>query len=194
MKILWLMAMGWVCSLGYAAGQTIDTAYVNLQDSNLVEVDVPYQHSVKKAVRYSAMLPGLGQAYNKKYWKIPVIYGLMGFTAFNAVDFHGEYIRYRDAYRIRVLDDPNNRDEFFGVINNPLLRQTRDDFRQNRDLLIILTVGVYLLNIVDATVDAHLFHFNVSDDLTVRMLPQAPQFNVSTGQWEFAVATIRLKL
>lgn len=194
MKKRGLMLVGLLCWITSTTAQTTDTAYVSVSDSNVIGVEAPYKHSVKKAVRYSAMLPGLGQAYNRKYWKIPIVYGLMGFTVFNAIDFHGEYIRYRDAYRIRVLDDPNNRDEFFGEINNPLLRQSRNDFRQNRDLLIIMTVGVYLLNIVDASVDAHLFHFNVNDDLSVQMLPQAPAFNLATGNWEFAMATIRWRL
>lgn len=194
MNKLGLILVLLLCWQARTTAQTTDTAYLSFQDSNLIEAEVPYKHSVKKATRYSAMLPGLGQAYNKKYWKIPIIYGLAGFTVFNAIDFHGEYIRYRDAYRIRSLNDPNNRDEFFGEVNNVLLRQTRDDFRQNRDLLIIMTVGVYLLNIVDATVDAHLFHFNVSDDLSVHMIPQAPAINLATGNWEFTMATIRLKL
>jgi hypothetical protein len=176
-----------------AQAQQTDSVVLSPADTLILEA-APYRHSVQKAVRYSAMLPGLGQAYNRKYWKIPIIYGLGGFTVYTAVGNHREYIRHRDAYRIRVDGNPETVDEFVGIQSNAQLRANRDVYRNDRDLFWILTAAVYALNLVDASVDAHLFHFNVSDDLSVRLMPEAPYYHLASGQWHTPVATIRLKL
>lgn len=164
---------------------------VSAGDSNVVMVPES-EHSVKKAVRYSAMLPGLGQAYNRKYWKIPLIYGLGGFTVYTAISNSKEYIRYRNAYRLRVDGDASTVDEFAGQLNNAVLRQNRDLFRQQRDLYWILTAGVYALNLVDAAVDAHLFDFNVSDNLSMHLFQppgiewaQSPGFQIPLARLSF---------
>ncbi|MFN3528291.1 MAG: DUF5683 domain-containing protein [Bacteroidia bacterium] len=185
----------WVLMLAVfqAHAQQQDTAYIIGADS-IKTAEMPYQHSVKRAVRYSMILPGLGQVYNRKYWKVPIIYGLGGFTVYTAVQSHRQYIDYRNAYRLRTDDDPSTVDDYVGIFNNPALRANRDDARQNRDLMIILTAGVYALNLIDATVDAHLFHFNVSDDLSVRLIPEPPYYHLASGQWQTPLATIRLKL
>lgn len=183
----------WLC-VNVVNGQQSDTTEVPLvvtADSNAVVLPES-THSVKRAVRYSMVLPGLGQAYNRKYWKIPIIYGLGGFTAYSAIQNSRQYIRYRDAYRLRVDGDPNTIDEFSGQLNNAVLRQNRDAFRQQRDLFWIFTAGVYALNLVDAAVDAHLFDFNVSDNLTMHLFQppaiewvQAPGMHVPLARLSF---------
>ncbi len=179
-----IMAVSLLLCSKVVQGQQSDTTSAPLVvkgDTNEV-VLTESAHSVKKAVRYSMILPGLGQAYNRKYWKIPIIYGLGGFTAYTAILNGREYIRYRDAYRIRVDGDPATVDEFQGQINNAVLRQNRDAFRQRRDLYWILTAGVYALNLVDASVDAHLFDFNVSDNLSMHLFqPPAVSWVQSPG-------------
>ncbi len=185
----------WLCCNVVNAQQSDTTAapLAVAADSNVVVIPES-THSVKKAVRYSMVLPGLGQAYNRKYWKMPIIYGLGGFTAFTAVRNGREYIRYRDAYRIRVDGDPATVDEFQGQINNAVLRQNRDAFRQRRDLYWILTAGVYALNLVDAAVDAHLFDFNVSDNLTMHLFqPPAIQWAQAPGM-QMPLARLSFKL
>lgn len=185
----------WLCCNVVNAQQSDTTAapLAVVADSNVVVLPES-THSVKKAVRYSMVLPGLGQAYNRKYWKIPIIYGLGGFTAFTAVRNGREYIRYRDAYRIRVDGDPATIDEFQGQINNAVLRQNRDAFRQRRDLYWILTAGVYALNLVDAAVDAHLFDFNVSDNLSMHLFqPPAIQWAQAPGM-QMPLARLSYKL
>lgn len=146
-------------------------------------------HSPQKAAMYSAILPGLGQAYNKKYWKIPLVYG--GFAAFgyfigwnnnnfqiskNAYmdltdgdDSTNSYLKlkYIDYYN---LDNPSDVER----LKDGLIRR-QDYFRRNRDLLVILTVGFYGLNIIDASVDAHFFNWDISDDLTLRWQPTIDQ-------------------
>lgn len=118
-----------------------------------------------RAAFYSAIVPGLGQAYNKRYWKIPIVYGAIGTGIYFYSTNNSEYHRYRDAYkqRLKGLDD-----EFKGQYNDATLISAQRTFQRNRDLSLIVTIGLYVLNIVDANVDAHLKQFNVSDDLSFR--------------------------
>ncbi len=142
-------------------------------------------HSPKKASVYSAILPGLGQAYNKKYWKIPVIYG--GFTAFGYfIGWNNKnYITARRAYSDLTDKDPNTdsymklKQIIYYKLNSASSRanlkqgliSSQDYYRRNRDLLIIITAAFYGLNIIDASVDAHFFNFDISDDLTLNLEP-----------------------
>jgi hypothetical protein len=131
----------------------------------------------KRAARLSFLLPGLGQCYNRSYWKVPIVYAALGTTTFFILRNGQEYIRYRNAYRIRLDTDPTTFDEFdiragAGIaINNGNLKGLRDYYRQNRDLSILLTAIAYSLNALDAYVDAHLKHFDVSDNLSLRWQP-----------------------
>jgi len=135
----------------------------------------PTIHSPRKAALYSAVLPGLGQAYNREYWKIPVIYAAIGtctgFFIFNMK----EYKRYRDAYRIRMLKNPDIHDEFETIYPRTYpaeaIKVIRDQYRQYVDYSVLFFVLSYGLNIVDATVFAHLRSFDVSNDLTMRVSP-----------------------
>lgn len=118
-----------------------------------------------RAAFYSAIVPGLGQAYNKKYWKIPIVYGAIGTGVYFYSSNNQEYHRYRDAYkqRLKGLDD-----EFKGQYSDATLINAQRTFQRNRDLSLIVTIGLYVLNIVEANVDAHLKQFNVNDDLSFR--------------------------
>ncbi|MDD3004428.1 DUF5683 domain-containing protein [Flavobacterium sp.] len=118
-----------------------------------------------RAAFYSAIVPGLGQAYNKKYWKIPLVYGALGTGYYFYNSNNKEYHRYRNAYKQRMkgLDD-----EFKGQYSDATLINAQRTFQRNRDLSLIITMGLYVLNIVDANVDAHLQQFNVDDNLTIR--------------------------
>lgn len=129
------------------------------------------KHSPHKATIYSAILPGLGQAYNKKYWKIPVIYGLTGVLTYFAIDNNKEYVVYKDAYKWRLDDNSATVDKFEGIYSDEDLRILKNYYRRNRDLSFIGMGVVYLLNVVDAAVDAHLFYFDVSDDLSLKVQP-----------------------
>jgi len=117
-----------------------------------------------KAAFYSAILPGLGQAYNKKYWKIPIVYAAMGTSIYIYIDNNRKYHRYRDAYKMRLS---GQQDEFYGEYSDQVLINAQRNFQRNRDLSFLITVGFYVLNIVDANVTAHLLQFNVSEDLSL---------------------------
>ncbi|QHI38997.1 hypothetical protein IMCC3317_43970 [Kordia antarctica] len=122
--------------------------------------------SPSKAAFYSAILPGLGQAYNKKYWKIPIVYAALGTGIYFYIDNNKKYNQYRSAYKRRLAGFTD--DEFQGIVaDNDALIDAQEFYQKNRDLSLLLTVVAYVLNIVDANVDAHLLQFNVSDDLSV---------------------------
>jgi hypothetical protein len=115
-----------------------------------------------KASFYSALLPGLGQAYNKKYWKIPIVYGAIGSSLYFYLNNNDKYHSYRDAYKQRLLGLPDQYD----YLDDTRLIQAQRFYQRNRDLSLLFCVGFYILNIVDANVDAHLIQFNVSDKLS----------------------------
>jgi len=117
-----------------------------------------------RAAFYSAILPGLGQAYNKKYWKVPLVYGVMGTSLYFYFDNNKKYNQYRDAYKRRLA---GFNDDQFQYLDNDRLIAAQRFYQRNRDLSLLITAAFYVLNIVDANVDAHLMQFNVSDDLTV---------------------------
>ena len=116
-----------------------------------------------KAAFYSAILPGLGQAYNKKYWKIPLVYGAIGTSLYFYISNNKKYHSYRDAYKQRLAGEIDQYD----YLDTSRLIAAQKFYQRNRDLSLLVTVGFYILNIVDANIDAHLIQFNVSDKLTL---------------------------
>ena len=113
-----------------------------------------------KAAFYSAVLPGLGQAYNKKYWKIPIVYAALGTGVYFYKMNDKQYNRYRDAYKRRLAGYQD--DEFYGdvpgqprIADDALIRAQKT-LKKNKEISILVTLGLYALNIIDANVDAHL--------------------------------------
>lgn len=118
-----------------------------------------------KAAFYSAILPGLGQAYNKKYWKIPIVYGAIGVSMYYYIDSNKSYHQYRDAYKRRL---EGYTDDQFSYLDESRLISAQKFYQRNRDLSALFVVGFYVLNIIDANVDAALIQFNVNENLSVR--------------------------
>ncbi len=151
-----------------------DTVYVALDDS----VWLP---SPKKAAMLSAAFPGAGQIYNHQWWKAPIIYATMGTIAYFIYWNNDNYVKYRNAYIDFVDDDPTTTryDEItpdgYVISDDSWFESTvenrKDNYRRDRDLLIISLVGVYALNIIEANVAAHLYDFDVSDDLSLNVSP-----------------------
>jgi hypothetical protein len=128
-------------------------------------------HSPKKATLMSTILPGAGQAYNRKYWKIPIIYGGFAGLAY-AINFNNkQYREYKRSYSSRLDNDITTIDPYVGIYSDNDLVTLKDFYRRNRDLSIVGLGLLYVLNIVDASVDAHLFEFNVNDDLSLHVTP-----------------------
>jgi len=122
------------------------------------------------AAFYSAVLPGLGQAYNKKYWKIPIVYAALGVGVYFVVDNQNEYERYQTAYKLRIS---GREDEFNGVDGNPNVSEeglirAQEVLKKNRDLALFVTIGIYVLNIIEANVDAHLDDKAFNTNLSLR--------------------------
>ena len=133
-----------------------------------------------KAAFYSAVLPGLGQAYNKKYWKIPLVYGAIGTSLYFYIDSNKKYHQYRDAYK-RRLEGYN--DDKFNYLDTNRLITAQKFYQRNRDLSALFVVGLYALNIIDANVDAALIQFNVNENLSVNPIiyPDAVTFKANVG-------------
>lgn len=119
-----------------------------------------------KAAFYSAILPGLGQAYNGKYWKIPIVYAALGTGIYFYIDNNNELKRYRDAYKSRLAGFTT--DEFQGRVTTEALIDAQETLRRNKELSLLITVGIYALNIIDANVDAHLLQYNVDENLSFK--------------------------
>lgn len=130
------------------------------------------RHSPKKATIYSAVLPGLGQAYNKKYWKIPIIYGGFGTIAFITRENTIEYRRFLEAYRYVANNETYPIDNpYVDRYNQQQLLSGKNLYRRNVEVGYILGGVLYILNIIDASVDAHLFYYDVSESLTLKVEP-----------------------
>lgn len=137
-------------------------------------------HSVRKATVLSAVLPGAGQVYNRKAWKVPILYA--GFAGLGYLVYFNQkkYTEFEDALLLRYDDDPATVDEYTDVYTDDNLRTLSDYYIRNRDLSIMGLTLVYVLNIIDAHVDAHLFNFNMDDDLSLNWQPVMP-FNPANG-------------
>lgn len=148
------------------------------------EVQKTFSPSPRAAVLW-AIIPGGGQVYNRKYWKVPIIIG--GMTAlYYAISWNNNnLLEYAKAYSDIKSDDPMTNDSWIAFVPagadpnsyrtngsfQETLRHGRDFYRRNRDLSIIVSVGVYALSIIDAYVDAELAHFDISPELTLRATP-----------------------
>lgn len=140
-----------------------------------------------KAAFYSAVLPGLGQAYNGSYWKIPIVYGGLGTGVYFYLENDKEYNRFRDAYKDRLN---GKADEFNGKGDAPFVRTERlinaqEYYQKNKEISILVTVGIYVLNIIDANVEAHLRQFNVDEDLSFK---PSFDFNQLTGKSNYGLS------
>lgn len=126
-------------------------------------------HSPRKASIYSAVLPGLGQAYNRKYWKIPLVYAALGTTGYLYYFNRKEMMVRQNALKVMLDGDSLTQpaDEFANIPIN-ILRKQRNNYRTNADLNLILFSGFYVLNIIDAVVDAHFYKFNIDKPLAAR--------------------------
>lgn len=138
--------------------QAIDSTEI----SGTIEKVDAYSRNPTKAALYSAILPGLGQYYNKKYWKIPIALGLIGGSIYAINFYSGELSRFKTAY----IEKLNGQASEFPTLSKERLAAAMDEQRRNRDYAVVFTVLFYALNILDATVDAHLSPFENDKDLS----------------------------
>ena len=142
--------------------------------------------SPAKAAFYSAVIPGLGQIYNKSYWKVPLVYVAIGTPIYFYIRNSKEYDRYLTAYKRRQQGYTD--DEFYlneqPLLSTDGLRRGIQFYRRNKELSILIGIGMYALNVIEANVDAHLKQFNVDERLSLEPYIQTdyltqPQFGVT---------------
>ena len=180
----------------FASAQKTDSLIVNdsgtvvrertTADTTIKKTDTIRRFSPRKAAIRSAVLPGWGQVYNKKYWKVPLVYAAIGIPAYTFFYNKKWYEETRDAAKVLAGDTTDWKNKvdpdlyiFFTTPNslNSLLNY-RNEFRKNMDYSILIFLLAWGLNVVDATVDAHLKGFDVSDDLSLKI---QPRFNRGAG-------------
>lgn len=138
-------------------------------------------HSVRKATLLSTYLPGAGQVYNRKAWKVPIIYAAFAGLAYLVKFNNDNFKKFDNALLKRYDNDPTTVDEYATIYSEDNLKSLSDFYRRNRDLSVIGITLVYVLNIIDAHVDAHLFQFNVDDDLSLQVNPSIQQHSFYTS-------------
>jgi hypothetical protein len=143
--------------------------------------------SPSRASFLSAAVPGLGQFYNRKYWKVPLAWAAVGTGVFVYQFNQTEYLRYRTAFKLRSAGFST--DEFYDVnldgigpdVSDRALEEAQKKAQSQRDSSLLIAIGLYLLNVLDASVDAHLKPFNMNEDLNVSIQPILRQHPVQIG-------------
>ena len=163
---------------------TISPGVTIVADSVKSDTTLKPVHDPRKATLRSALIPGWGQAYNKQYWKIPLVYAIVGIPAGTYVYNNKWYKKSKFAYELRINKDSANFgkiDPKLQVLSTESLRFYRNEFRRSRDYSVLYTLLAWGLNVVDATVSGHLKEFDVSDDLSVTINPVANPGSNSKG-------------
>lgn len=193
--ILFLASLGFSVSAQDSNNDTVlyeDANGVLTGDlSPVVLVDSVWHPDPKKATMLSAAFPGAGQIYNGQWWKAPFIYAGLGTLGYFISWNNTLYIRYRNAFLDFTDDDPTT-NRYLEVIPDgyeitddswfeTTVNNRKEGYRRDRDFLIICTVGVYVLNILEANVAAHLHDFDVSDDLSMSVVPDMGYNNMNNS-------------
>lgn len=139
---------------------------VALTDSALMK-----RHNPKIAIALSAVLPGAGQIYNKKWWKVPIIYAGLGAAGYFIYDFATKTSLYSNEYKHRANLEFTKLNPNLKQYTNENLLSLKNYYRRNMEIAIAAAAIIYFLNIIDATVDAHLFYFDISNDLALGVQP-----------------------
>lgn len=141
-----------------------------------------------KAAFYSAVFPGMGQIYNKKYWKAPIVWGALAIPAYYYQINNSDYKRFRTAYKLRkngLVDEFNINGQL--IVSTETLETAQEQLRENRDMSLLTGVILYILQIVEASVNAHLLQFNTDDNLSFRP-------SVISNPIRFDAPTVGLKI
>ena len=154
---------------------TADTIVKNSKPTKSQKTRKP--HSPKKATIMSACLPGLGQIYNGKWWKVPIVYAGLGGLGYMAYSNYSEYRSYLHAYEFKTGDLPEgttlneHETDLANRYAESQLQTYKESYRRDFELFTIITVAWYGLQILDACVDGHLYTYDISDDLSLSIDP-----------------------
>ncbi len=148
----------------FADAETVE--HVHTTDSALQK-----KHNPKIAIALSAVIPGAGQIYNRKAWKVPIIYAGLGASGYCVYHFAKKMNDYKFEYRYRMQGKTDLLDPRFASMDDETVLSMKKYHQRNMEISIAATAVVYVLNLIDAIVDAHLFYFDISDDLSMRWSP-----------------------
>jgi len=151
----------------------IDTTFNKKGQKDIkIKIKEDFIPDPKKALLYSLVLPGAGQVYNRKYWKVPLVLGAYGGLIY-AFDFNGsQYRKFKEVYEYRLTGQNELADEIINSgVSDAALKSARDSARKNLELTYMAAIVVHALNGIEAFVDAHLRNFDVSEDLSFSLRP-----------------------
>lgn len=164
-----------ICSSAYAQDTLKPPTVVHKIDSakvtNTTDTVNVKKHSPLKAGLASAILPGAGQFYNRKYWKIPILYAGIAVDVYFIISNRQYYNEFRNAYLINQTGNMNTTNQYAFIYTPDQLLSIQQYYQKYYDLSFILGGVIYALNILDAVVDAHLFYFDVSEKLSMQITP-----------------------
>ncbi len=130
----------------------------------------------KKAGLYAALMPGMGQVYNRQYWKVPIVYAGLAVGSYFVIKNTTDYNTYRKAY-VGRFNNAHPTDEFVGIYDQPQLKQLQDDASRYLNLSVLFTTVGYAMQVLDAVTSAHLRNFDISRDISMQVTPVAtPQY------------------
>jgi len=159
----------------------------NAQIDTQIDTLLIKKHDPKKA-SWLALIPGAGQIYNKKYWKLPIVYGGIASSGFLIYYFAERTVVYSKEYRARINnDDEDTWNPALSHLITPSIEASRNTYRRNMEISVAAFTIIYILSILDACVDAHLYYYDVSDNLSLGLKPKidynhinkTPSFNIA---------------
>lgn len=161
-----------------------DSLAVNLADTAMITPKTDRELNPKRSLMYSLILPGAGQFYNGRIWKVPMVYAALGTSVYFIIYNRDLYIKYRDGYALMVKKEITS---FEGITRKEGVKQYRDAYRKYMETSYFITGALYLLNGVEAYVDAHLKGFTIDEDLSLHLKIFNPG---STGQLSAGIAIV----
>ena len=180
-SIILLLFFGLFFSQEIKPFDTIKTEKQVVEEIEKANVSAIQKYNPTKAGLYSAVFPGLGQYYNKKYWKIPIVWGAVGTGVGIIVYNDKQYRRYRTAFLAELNGQPHEFDDL-PYVDATVLGNTQDRAKRQRDYAIAITGVLYILNIVDAVVDAHLYDQKKDPDLAIKPTIIYDDLGVANGK------------
>ena len=161
--LLWVVCFVILCT-------KVSDAQTILDESDVAEYFAPPKVKKRQSPALVAsitfVVPGYGQVYNRKYWKLPIVYGALGGMVYFTINNQKSYQSYRDALKLRLNGGV---DTVYPNFQNDTVRALRDKYRKKMELNYIGTVGVLILQSLDALVDTHLYNFDVSEDISINL-------------------------
>ena len=151
-----------------------DTVFSTIRETasdTLPAKKLPFEPNTKRAGMYSSILPGLGQTYNRQYWKVPVVYAILGAAGYFINFNYNRYSDYRQAYILAIDGNPETESIKYGLYDAAQLKRLQDNAKRDLDIVVLLTSVGYALQIMDAVASAHLKNFDISRDISMQVKP-----------------------